>query len=114
MSRDRQSPFLNYLAIAFLCLYVGFHFGKAAEPDTASDELYAVSASIHDTWNQIEREYDISLDMAYTALDEAMHGHMEWRDAMDYLEAVDDLIDFVEELRYETENRAEELEAEES
>lgn len=114
MSRDRQSPFLNYLAVAFLCLYVGFQFGKAAEPDTAPDELYAVSASICDTWNQIEREYDIRLDMAYTALDEAMHGHMEWRDAIDYLEAVDDLIDFVEELRYETENRAEELEAEDS
>ena len=114
MSRDRQSPFLNYLAVAFLCLYVGFQFGKAAEPATAPDELYAVSASICDTWNQIEREYDIRLDMAYTALDEAMHGHMEWRDAIDYLEAVDDLIDFVEELRYETENRAEELEAEDS
>ena len=114
MSSDRQSPFLNYLAVAFLCLYVGFQFGKSAAPDTAPDELYAVSASIRDTWNQIEREYDISLNMAYTALDEAMHGHMEWRDAMDYLEAVDDLIDFVEELRYETENRAEELEAEES
>ena len=110
MKEHTNSTFLNYIALALICLTLGFSAGKALSPDTASGELSYISKELRDLRIDTEEEYGISPEMFASSMHDAFDGQLSWKEIRQRIDAIDHYVTAIADLEHEVNWRIDELE----